>query len=186
MAMMAGSALGGSGAVGPPCQHGPVPEVTQDYRSWPGPARAMAQAVSAAVAAAQSGDAAEFSEAAGRVGHVDREQVLVLLGSVTRDLLERSHPDGLGADDAEQVLRRCLHSAAPWYGPIDGDALLGALGGALGISDPDEAPAPDGSAVLAHGLLLIADLLTAAGQALPPILDSALRELMRAQTVELP
>ncbi len=146
----------------------------------------MAQAVSAAVAAAQSGDAAEFSEAAGRVGHLDREQLLVLLGSVTRDLLERSHPDGLGGDDAEQVLRRCLRSAAPWYGPIDGNALLGALGGALGISDPDEAPAPDGSAVLAHGLLLIADQLRLLDQELPPVLEGALSELMRAQTMELP
>jgi hypothetical protein len=179
-------APGASGAVGRPCQHGLVPEVTQDYRSWPGPARAMAQAVSTAVSAAQSGDAATFSEAAGDLGRLDREQLLVLLGSVTRDLLERSHPDGLGADDAEQVLRRCLISAAPWYGPVDGDAMLGALSGALGISDPDDSPQLAGDAVLAHGLLLIADLLTALGQALPPVLDAALRELMRAQTVELP
>jgi hypothetical protein len=160
--------------------------VTDGYRSWPGPARVMAQAVSAAVSAAQSGDAAAFGEAAAGLGRLDREQLQVLLGSVTRDLLERSHPAGLGADDAEQVLRRCLHSAGPWYGAIDGDALLGALTGALGISDPDEAPLPDGDAVLAHGLLLIADQLTAAGQDLVPILDGALRELMRAQTVELP
>ena len=97
MAMAAGPAPGGPGAVGLPCQHGPVAEVTDGYRSWPGPARVMAQAVSAAVSAAQSGDA-----------------------------------------------------------------------------------------VLAHGLLLIADQLTAAGQGLVPILDGALRELMRAQTVELP
>jgi hypothetical protein len=175
-----------SGAVGSPCQHGSVPEVTQDYRSWPRPARAMAQAVSAAVSAAQSGDAAGFGEAAGGLSRLDREQVLVLLGSVTRDLLERSHPDGLGADDAEQVLRRCLISAAAWYGPVDGGALLGALGGALGISEPDDSPQLDGEAVLAHGLLLIADLLTVLGQALAPFLDAALRELMRAQTVELP
>jgi hypothetical protein len=146
----------------------------------------MAQAVSAAVSAAQSGDAAAFTEAAASLGRLDREQLLVLLGSVTRDLLERSHPDGLGADDAEQVLRGCLISAAPWYGPIDGDALLGALTGALGISDPDESPPPDGAAVLAHGLLLIANQLQILAQGLPPILDGALRELMRAQTVELP
>jgi hypothetical protein len=146
----------------------------------------MALAVDAAVSAAQAADTAAFTETTGALGGLDREQLLVLLGSVTRDLLERSHPDGLGADDAEQVLRRCLISAAPWYGPVDGDALLGALSGALGISDPDESPHPDGGAVLAHGLLLIADLLTALGQALAPVLDSALRELMRAQTVELP
>jgi hypothetical protein len=146
----------------------------------------MAQAVGAAVSAAQSGDAATFTEVAAGLDRLDREQLLVLLGSVTRDLLERSYPDGLGADDAEQVLLSCLTWAAPWYGPIDGDALLGALTGALGISDPGESAQPDGAAVLAHGLLLIAGQLQVLGQDLAPILDTALRELMRAQTIELP
>ncbi|MEP7026863.1 MAG: hypothetical protein ABJB47_24250 [Actinomycetota bacterium] len=160
--------------------------MTADYRSWPAPARTMAQAVDAAVSAAQAVDAAAFTETTADLGRVDHEQLVVLLGSITRDLLERSHPDGLDADDAEQVLRSCLESAAPWYGPIDGDALLAALAGALGVSDPDESPQTDGAAVVTHGLLLIADQLTILAQPLPPVLDFALKELMRAQTVELP
>ena len=157
-----------------------------DYRSWPGPARAMALAVDAAVSAAQSGDATAFSDAIARLGRVDREQLAVLLGAITRDLIERSHPDGLDSEAAGQVLQSCIRSAAPWYDHVSSDALVGALTGALGISDPDESPQPDGTAVVTHGLLLIADQLTILAQELPPILDCALRELMRAQTIELP
>jgi hypothetical protein len=161
--------------------------VTAGYRSWPPAARAMAVAVDAAVTAAQAGDAAAFGDATAELSGLDREQLAVLLGTVTRDLLERSHPDGLDSDDAARVLHSCLRAAAAWYEPLDGDLVIVALTGALGITpDPDEEPAPPGPAVVAHGLLLIADQLTLLGQALPPVLDGALRELMRAQTVELP
>jgi hypothetical protein len=145
----------------------------------------MALAVDAAVSAARSADAPAFTDAMAGLGLVDREQLAVLLGSVTRDLLERSHPDGLGAADAEQVLGSCARAAASWYEMLDGDVLVVALTGALGISDPDESP-PGGAAVVAHGLLLIADQLRLLGQELPPVLESALAELMRAQTMELP
>jgi hypothetical protein len=160
--------------------------MTADYRSWPGPARTMALAVDAAVSAAQSGDAAAFTDATASLRRVDREQLAVFLGAITRDLLERSHPDGLDSEDAEQVLQSCIRSAAPWYEPVDSDSLAGALTGALGIGDPDESPQPDGTAVVTHGLLLIADQLKILAQGLPPILDCALHDLMRAQTVELP
>ena len=146
----------------------------------------MALAVDAAVAAAQSSDADAFADAVADLSRVDREQLAVLLGAVTRDLLERSHPDGLDADDAEQVLQGCTRSAAGWYELLDGDSLVRALTGALGISDQDEPPPPDGTAVMAHGLLLIADQLKILTQELPPVLDWALHELMRAQTIELP
>ena len=160
--------------------------MTAGYRSWPGPARVMALAVDAAVSTAQSGDAAAFTEAIADLSRVDREQLAVLLGAVTRDLLERSHPDGLDAGDAEQVLQSCVRSAASWCGVLDSDSLVQALTGALGISDPDESPQPGGTAVMTHGLLLIADQLKILNQELPPVLDRALHELMRAQTIELP
>jgi hypothetical protein len=163
--------------------------VTARYGSWPRPAAAMARAVDAAVSAAQAGDAAAFAEAAGDLSRVDPEQLAVLLGTVTRDLLERSHPDGLDAGDVEHVLGSTLKLAAGWYPELDGDALVLALTGALGISaepDPGEPPRPGGAAVVAHGLLLIADQLRVLAQPPPPVLDAALRELMRAQTVELP
>jgi hypothetical protein len=146
----------------------------------------MALAVDAAVSAARSADAPAFTDAMAGLGRVDHEQLAVLLGSVTRDLLERSHPDGLGAADAEQVLGSCTRAAASWYEMLDSDVLVVALTGALGISDPDESPPSDGAAVVAHGLLLIADQLRLLGQELPPVLEGALAELMRAQTIELP
>jgi hypothetical protein len=146
----------------------------------------MALAVDAAVSAAQSGDAEAFADAAANLSRVDREQLTVLLGSITRDLLERSHPDGLDSEDARQVLQSCTLSAARWYEPVDSDSLVRALAGALGISVPDQSPQPDGTAVVTHGLLLIADQLKILAQGLPPILDCALHDLMRAQTVELP
>jgi hypothetical protein len=145
----------------------------------------MALGVDGAVSAARAGQAGAFTDALADLARVDREQLAVLLGAMTQDLLERSHPDGLDSDDAEQVLQSCIRSAAAWYEPLDSDTLIRALTGALGIADPEDAPPLDGWAVTAHGLLLIADLLPAA-EDLAPIVDAALRELMRAQTVELP
>ena len=161
------------------------PAVTAAYRSWSGPARSMALGVDAAVSAARAGDAEAFADALTELARVDREQLAVLLGTMTQDLLERSHPDGLDSDDAEEALRRCIRSAAPWYEPLDSDVLIRALTGALGVADPDDALPVDASAVTAHGVLLIAELL-AAPEDLAGLIDAALRELMRAQTVEMP
>jgi hypothetical protein len=163
--------------------------MSASYGTWTGPARAMALAVDAAVTAAQAGDAQAFADATGDLSRAEPEQLAVLLGAVTRDLLERSHPDGLDSDDVEHVLGSCLKRAAGWYAGLDGDALIMALTGTLGITtepDPDEPPRPPGPAVVAHGLLLIGDQLRVLGRPLAPFLDAALRELMRAQTVELP
>jgi hypothetical protein len=163
--------------------------MTASYGSWTGPAAVMALAVDAAVSAARAGDAAAFAAAAVDLSRAEPEQLAVLLGTVTRDLLERSHPDGLDSDDVQHILRSCLKLAAGWYPELDGDALVLALTGALGITadpDPDEPPRPGAAAVLAHGLFLIADQLRVLAQPLAPFLDAALRELKRAQTVELP
>ena len=146
----------------------------------------MATAVDAAVSAARTADAAAFAAAMADLGRADREQLAVLLGAVMRDLLERSQPDGLDSGDVEQALRRCSTSAASWYELLDGEVLILALAGSLGITDLDEAPPPDAAAIVAHGLLLIADQLTTLQQDLQPVLELALHELMRAQTIELP
>lgn len=160
--------------------------MTGGYRSWPEPARTMARAIDATVSAAQAGDAEAFAAGLADLNRVDRAQLAVLLGAVLRDLLERAHADGLDADDAERVLDSCLRATTPWYGPLDTDALVRALTGALDIVDPDDGPELAGPAVVTHGLLVIADQLTVLRQELPPVLELALRELMRAQTVELP
>jgi hypothetical protein len=93
----------------------------------------------------------------------------------------------MDSDDAQHILSAAARRTVDWYEPLDGAALLEALIGALGITDPDgETPALDPDAVLEHGLLLIADQLHVLGQQLPPVLKYALGELQRAQTMELP
>jgi len=160
--------------------------MTGDYLAWPGSARAMAETVDAAVTAARAGDPVAFGEATAGLAALDREQLAILLGTVMRELLERSHPDGMDSDDAQHVLSSTARRSVAWYEPLDGAALLEALIGALGVTDPDGAPQPDPDAVLAHGVLLIADQLHVLGQELPPVLKYALGELQRAQTMELP
>ncbi|HEV8220128.1 MAG TPA: hypothetical protein VGQ05_07685 [Streptosporangiaceae bacterium] len=160
--------------------------MTGDYRVWRGSARVMAETVDAVVTAARAGDPVAFGEAMTGLAALDREQLAVLLGTVMRELLERSHPDGLDSDDAQHVLSSTARRAVAWYEPLDGAALLEALIGALGVTDPDGAPQPEPDAVLAHGVLLIADQLHVLGQQLPPVLKYALGELQRAQTMELP
>jgi len=157
-----------------------------DYAAWPRPARDLAQWVDAAVRAAHAADGDAFAAALVELRRADREQLATLLGAITQDLLERGHPDGLDAEGAEEVLDSCLRAARPWYPALDDDLLLRALTGALGIGDPDDAPAVDPLDVVTHGLLLVADLMTTTRSAAGALIDSALRELMRAQTVELP
>ncbi|MGI8678697.1 MAG: hypothetical protein ACR2LX_08445 [Jatrophihabitans sp.] len=160
--------------------------MTSAYGTWSGPAKALVVAVDAAVSAAQIGDADAFDDALIALYRVDREQLTVLLGAVTRDVLEQANPDGLDSDDAQRALDNCVRSAAGWYPAVDTAVVLLALIGALGLTEPDEPPIVDQYAVLVHGLLLIADLLASSGIVLRPLLEAALRELLRAQTVELP
>jgi hypothetical protein len=160
--------------------------MTGPNQGWSGPARPMVAAVNAALEAAQAGDPDDFAAAILALGRLDSSQVTVLLGAMVRDLLERSHPDGLDSDDAHEVLESCVRFAQAWYRELDADSAVQALIGALGVSDVDEMPGPDEMSVVAHGVLLIADQLAILAQDLAPVLDAALAELMRAQTVELP
>jgi len=145
----------------------------------------MAEAVDAVVTAAQGGDAERFGEALIELRQVDGEQLSVVLGALTRDLVERTHPDGLDADDAEALLDGTI-TASAWYRDFDGDALLHALADTLGVGLAEEATPRDGFVVITHGLLLITYLLGVGRVRLAPVLDAALRELMREQTMELP
>ena len=161
--------------------------MSSPYESWRGTARTMAVAVDDAVIAAQAGDAAAFDEALGRLRTLDRPHLLALLGSAMLDLLERAAPDGLDAEEAERVLRGCLTAAAPWFDALDGAALLAAFTAGVGVADPDDTEgAPTADAVLAHGLLLVAQLCTTTRTPVPEVLTHSLAELRRAQTVEMP
>lgn len=154
------------------------------YSEWPPAARALAQAVDGSVRAAVAADAEAFAESTGSLRRADPDVVAVLLGSITQHLLERLHPDGLDSDDVEQVLASCERDAA-WFAGYERDHVVLALLGTLGLLDPEQAPPVAPASVTAHGLLLVATLLPTSKQ-LPALVDAALRELYRAQTVELP
>ncbi len=143
----------------------------------------LALAVDAAVAVARTGDPGAFDVALAGLRQVEQEMLGVVLGAVVADLVETRHLDGLDGDDARAVLVSCLANAA-WYPHVQEEPLVLALTGALGVHDPDEDRPADRAPVLVHGLLLVTDLLGA--DQLAPFLDRALRELHRAQTVELP
>src|SRR3954471_10458547 len=153
------------------------------YRSWPPAARAMAGTIDDAVTAARAGDADAFADAEAALSQLDAEQVRTVLGEMTRDLVERSFPDGLDAEDAELLLQGAIRFSAAWYPALDSDSLIRALTGSLGGSEPEDDVSISPRAVVAHGLLLIGERLSALALELPPVLNGALAELMRAQTV---
>jgi hypothetical protein len=160
--------------------------MTAAYRAWPEPARTMARDIDVAVLSASNRDPDAFEGARAALDRHDPEQLRVLLGATARDLLERTYPDGLDADDAEQVVARCLTYAAAGYPQAHRDGFVTALTGALGVSETDEAVRLDEADVRAHGLLLVAALVSGQSEPLAALLDAALRETMRAQTMELP
>lgn len=160
--------------------------MTGSRSSWTGPAATMATAVTSALAEAWDRNAGAFDAAVATLGRLDRSQVATLLGTMLRDLIERSHPDGLDSEDANEVLQSCARFAAGWYPDFGEPAAVQALVGALGVGEPDDEGRPAELAVLTHGLLLIADQLSIAGLDAVPVLDAALAELLRAQTIEMP
>jgi hypothetical protein len=140
-----------------------------------------------AVTAAGRGDHAEFLVAAARLAALDPDHVGLVLGAVTRSLLEQLHPDGLSGEDAQAVIAGCISDAAAWFPDVDVNALLLVLSGALGVFPSDEEPVPvTPLGVAQHAPLLVAHLLTAADEAFDTVLHSALTEIARAQTTEHP
>lgn len=156
----------------------------------PAPARAIAAASQDAVVAARAADREAFAEAGGRLAAQEPEQVRLVLGEVVRSLLEELHPDGLGADDLEELLRRCQGSARSWWPELDPRVLVIVLTGALGVHGYLDGPEPvapmDPGEVARHAVLLIAELLGPSRGSLQPYLRRAFDEIARAETVEQP
>lgn len=146
--------------------------------------RVIAESVTAAVGAAQGGDGAGFADAVGRLSTVDPQRVAVVLGWVTRSLLEELHPDGMDGADLRAVLTDCATAAGAWESEVDPSVLLVVLTGALGLSDPDEQPVLPPAAVARNATLLLTHLL--GERSLTPYLDAAFAELERAETIEMP
>lgn len=183
------------------------------WRDLPGPARTIGAAVTRAVAAAASGDRAEYESAAIELLSAPSEPTGIVLAAVTRTLLEDQHPDGLDSDDISQVLARCYGGAAGWLPDVDVSVLLAVLASALGIHEPgvtydevgaplprsgsgsdgwrdptDEIPprAPTSAEYAWHAPLLISDLMAAGRTRLAPTLDAAFAEIAQAESMEMP
>ena len=164
----------------------------------PPAARSLAAAVGRSLTAAQEADDDALDGAVDVLLAQDPGQVAVLLGAMVRSLLEQTHPAGLSGDDAEDELLRCLDRGSGWFSGLDTGTLVLVLAGALGTYDPaaagdaDDADGPDLPApvsarnLLRHATLVLADLLALAGSGVEVVLDAALAEIARAETVEMP
>ena len=151
----------------------------QNWRHLPPPARPIAAASSAAVAAARAHDAEALDAAVAGLAALDPAQTGLILGTATRLSLERGHPDGLDGDAVRQVLERCVRSAVTWQPEVDPHVVLLLLAGALGVLDEDAGPPPAPDVLARHAALLLADLLGDAP--VPPVLTAALAEIERTQ-----
>ena len=146
-----------------------------NWRHLPAPARPIAAAATAAVAAVRAADSAALAEASGDLAALDPAQTGLVLGTTVRLLLEDGHPDGLGADD----VRAALASAVRSWPDADPQVLLWLLAGALGVLEEDGSPGPKPAALARNAAVLLADLL--AGRPIEPWWTAALAEIERTQ-----
>ena len=153
--------------------------VTNDWRHLPAPARPIAAATEAAVAAAKTRDREALAEAVADLAALDPAQTGLILGTTVRLLLEDTHPDGLDGDDVRTVLERCVRAAAEWQPDVDPHVVLILLAGALGVLDDDGEPPPKPDALARHTALLLADLVQL--RPMQDYLTRALGEIERTQ-----
>jgi hypothetical protein len=154
--------------------------VTNDWRHLPAPARPIAAATDAAVAAARARDREALADAVAELAALDPAQSGLILGTTVRLLLEDTHTDGLDGDDVRTVLEHCVRSAAQWQPDVDPHVVLLLLAGALGVLDEDGEPAPKPEVLALHAALLLADLLPQQ-RPMSDYLTAALGEIERAQ-----
>jgi len=153
--------------------------MVQNWRHLPAPARPIAAAATAAVAAAQARDAGALDEAVAELASLDPAQSGLILGTTVRLLLEAAQPDGLTGDEVRDVLERCVRGAVSWQGDVDPHVVLLLLAGALGVLEEDDAPPPKPEVLARHAALLMADLL--GPRPIPPFLTAALAEIEHTQ-----
>ena len=154
-------------------------------RPLPASARALRTALGDLVSAAAREDAAALAEVRPRLEKVDPEQVRVVLGHVVRALVERTHPDGVDADDLSDLLQDVAR-ASTWCPDLDPSALVAVLSGAFGaVHRDDDEPLPHSAPEIATAAALLAVHLLR-GHDVGPLLDAALAEVARRETIESP
>lgn len=159
-----------------------------------GAVRAMRTAVLDAIRAAVAADRPALVDAGPALAALDEPRLRIVLGEMLRCAMEELHPDGLSSADAQELIEHCTEQAA-WYPELDPEVLVVVLLGAFGAHDPDQQPGYPPATVAQHAAVLLVDLL--AGAASGPVataplapaerlLDRALAELERAETMEMP
>ncbi|GIE83904.1 hypothetical protein [Actinoplanes regularis] len=149
--------------------------MTESWRDLPPPARPVAAAGSAAVAAVRDGSAEEFDKAVSELASLDPAHTGLILGTTVRLLLEDGHPDGLTADDIREALAACVRAHPDAHPQV----VLWLLAGALGVLDEENSPAPAPQELARNAALLITDLL--AGREIRAWLTAALTEIQHTQ-----
>lgn len=153
--------------------------MTNEWRHLPAPARPIAAATAAAVAAARDKDQTALTGAVAELGAQDQTQAGLILGTAVRLLLEDAHPDGLGADEVRAVLADSVRAAAAWCPQVDPQTMLYLLAGALGVWEDDGSPPPKPEDLALHAALLIEHLSGA--RTAEVVLTATLAEIQRAQ-----
>lgn len=168
----------------------------------------MRTAILDAIRAAAVADGPALAHCGPTLAALDEPRLRIVLGEMLRTAWEELHPDGLSSADAQELIEHCTEQAA-WYPELDPEVLVVVLLGAFGAHDPDQQASTQPAAVAQHAAVLLVDLLTGTdlptgtdlltGTDLPTgkaetallrraerLLDRALAELQRAETMEMP
>lgn len=157
-----------------------------------GAVRALRTAVSEAVRAAAAADGPALADCGPALAALDETRLRIVLGEMLRSALEELHPDGLSSADAQELIEHCVEQSG-WYPELDPQVLVVVLLGAFGAHDPDQQPVLPPATVAQHAAVLLVDLLTGTAETQPELperaerlLNRALAELERAETMEMP
>ena len=153
---------------------------------WPATVREIADVTYLACSAAQHYDDEHFTYEIDDLLALPTAEVRGVHVGIVRELLEIAHPDGIAADDVHAVLARCVRGAE-WSHDLDVQVVAEVLAGALGVTDVDENGLRHPPlAYLRAALVVIADLAAVTKVTLTDCIASAIDEIERAQTVEMP
>jgi hypothetical protein len=160
--------------------------------------KAVRTAVLDAIRAAVAADGPALADCGPALAALDEPRLRIVLGEMLRSAMEELHPDGLSSADAQDLIEHCVEQAG-WYPELDPEVLVVVLLGAFGAHDPDQQPALPPAVVAQHAAVLLVDLLTGPAETEPDQLDPAalidraerllnraLAELERAETMEMP
>ncbi len=164
-------------------------------QSWPTAARDTAELLFVGLVRVRHSateDTAKTAEALGEaIAELARHggAAQALQAVMIRELLERAYPDGFTGKSVQEVLLRCAGAASELMddeGLIEDLALV--VGGALGMSEEFGGAASPRVAArfLRAGLLVLDDLLVRTGLDGGLMVEMAMGEFWRSETMEMP